>query len=97
MDENDLSDAVVEAMTHTAVPHVDSARLIAVHGGVEGRKLAAAVLHLVQEANAMPIEWGDKTLVQGVNDVMSRYRAMHPGLSADALREIGRCVAWNWR
>lgn len=97
MNGSALSDAVVEATSHTAVPHVDSAKLIATHGDVEGPNLAAAVLQLVQEANAMPIEWGDMTLVQGVNDIMSRYRQIHPELSDDALREIGRCVGWNWR
>jgi hypothetical protein len=45
----------------------------------------------------MPIEWGDMTLVQGVNDIMARFRKLHPGLTVDALREIGRCVGWNWR
>ena len=45
----------------------------------------------------MPIEWGDMTLVQGVNDIMARYGKIHPELSVDALREIGRCVGWNWR
>lgn len=97
MNQSVLSDAVVEAISHTAVPHVDSVRLIAAHGDVEGTKLAATVRQLVQEANAMPIDWGDMTLAQGVNDMMSRYRQIHPELSDDALREIGRCVGWNWR
>jgi hypothetical protein len=51
----------------------------------------------VRQANAMPIEWCDMTLVQGVDDIMSRFRKLHPGLTVDALREIGRCVGWNWR
>lgn len=97
MNESALSDAVVEAIGHTAVPHVDSAKLIAAHGDAEGTKLAAAVLRLAQEANAMPIEWGDMTSVQGVNDIMARYGKIHPELSVDALREIGRCVGWHWR
>jgi hypothetical protein len=97
MDGPELSTAVVEAIGHTAVPHVDEAKLLAIYGEETGSEVAAEVLALVREANAMPIEWGDMTLVQGVNDIMARFRTRHPGLTVDALREIGRCVGWNWR
>jgi len=97
MDDSELSTAIVEAIGDTAVPHVDKERLLAIYGPETGAKVAADVLALVREANAMPIDWGDMTLVQGVNDIMSRFRGLHPGLTVDALREIGRCVGWNWR
>jgi hypothetical protein len=97
MDDSEPSTAIVEAIGHTAVPHVDEARLVAIFGRETGAKVAADVLALVQQANAMPIEWGDMTLVQGVNNIMARFRELHPGLTVDALREIGRCVGWNWR
>jgi hypothetical protein len=80
MDDSDLNEAIVDAIGHTAAPHVDKARLITLHGKVEGDQIAAAVLALVREANAMPIEWGDMTLVQGVNDIMARFRKLHPDL-----------------
>ncbi|MGH3638627.1 MAG: hypothetical protein ACRDUX_06325 [Mycobacterium sp.] len=97
MDDSDLNGAIVAAIGQTAAPHVDKARLIALYGEVEGGQITAAVLALVQEANAMQIGWGDLTLVQGVNDTMARFRKLHPDLSVEALREIGRCVGWNWR
>lgn len=97
MDDSELSTAIVEAIGHTAVPHVDEQKLLAIYGQGPGNEVAAQVLALVREANAMPIEWGDMTLVQGVNDIMARFRKLHPGLTVDALREIGRCVGWNWR
>jgi hypothetical protein len=97
IDDTALSTAIVEAIGHTAAPHVDTARLVEIYGEAEGGRIATEVLALVAEANKLPIEWGDKTLVQGVNDIMSRFRKTHPGLSVDALREIGRCVGWNWR
>src|SRR4051812_49335644 len=97
MDDFELSKAVVEEIGHTAMPHVDKARLLEIYGPGRGAQMVVEVVALAQEADAMPIEWGDMTLVQGVNDVMARFRALHPGLSVDALREIGRCVGWNWR
>ncbi|KAA0080215.1 hypothetical protein CIW52_25960 [Mycolicibacterium sp. P9-64] len=97
MDDSELSRAVVEGIGHTAVPHVDEAKLLSIYGQGPGAQVAAEVLALVREANAMPIEWGDMTLVQGVNDIMARFRTLHPGLTVDALREIGRCVGWIWR
>jgi hypothetical protein len=97
MTDPELSTAIVEAIGHTAVPHVDKGKLLSIYGQGPGSQVAAEVLALVQEANAIPIEWGDMTLVQGVNDIMARFRTLHTGLSVDALREIGRCVGWNWR
>jgi len=97
MDDSELSTAIVEAIGHTAMPHVDTERLLEIYGPGPAAQVAAEVLALVREANAMPIEWGDMTLVQGVNDIMARFRKLHPGLTVDALREIGRCVGWNWR
>jgi hypothetical protein len=69
------------AIGQTPIPHVDRGRLIAIYGEESGAKLAEDVLTLVRQANAMPIEWADMTLVQGVNDVMSRFRKLHPGLT----------------
>jgi hypothetical protein len=97
MYDSELSTAIVEAISHTAVPHVDKEKLLSIYGPGVGSQVTADVLALVREANAMPIEWGDMTLVQGVNDIMARFRKLHPGLTVDALREIGRCVGWNWR
>ena len=97
MNDAELSRAIVEAIGDTAAPHVDTAKLLEIYGPETGEAVAAEVTALVREANAMPIEWGDMTLVQGVNDIMARFRALHPGLTVDALREIGRCVGWNWR
>jgi hypothetical protein len=63
---------------------------------VHDSELSTAIVEAIGHT-AVPIEWGDMTLVQGVNDIMARFRTLHPGLTVDALREIGRCVGWNWR
>jgi hypothetical protein len=97
MDDSEFSRAIVEAIGDTAMPHVDEQRLLDIYGPGPGRQVAAEVVALVREANAMPIEWGDMTLVQGVNDIMAPLRTLHPGLTVDALREVGRCVGWNRR
>jgi hypothetical protein len=97
MDPAAISAAIVEAIGDTAMPHVDRDKLLASYGQEQGTMLADEILALVQEASAIPIEWGDKTLVQGLNEVMSQFRQTHPGLTRDALREIGRCVGWSWR
>jgi hypothetical protein len=75
VDDSEFSRAVVEAIGHTAMPHVDDQRLLDIYGPGPGRQVAA----------------------EGVNDIMARFRTLHPGLTVDALREIGRCVGWNWR
>jgi hypothetical protein len=97
MDDSELSMAIVEAIGRTTWTHVDKERLLGIYGQERGAQVATEVLALVGEANAMPIEWGDMTLVQGVNDIMAQFRTLHPGLTEEALREIGRCVGWNWR
>jgi hypothetical protein len=97
MADPELSTAIVEAIGHTAVPRVDEEKLLAIYGPEPGGRIAVEVLALVREANAMPIEWSDMTLVQGVNDIMARFDTLHPGLTVDALREIGRCVGWHQR
>ncbi|MCV7319464.1 hypothetical protein [Mycolicibacterium confluentis] len=45
----------------------------------------------------MPVEWGTKTLAEGVQDILGRFGAVHPELSVKALAEIGRGVGWRLR
>jgi hypothetical protein len=92
-----ISEAVVAAIKDSAIPRVDGQKLAEIYGPEEGSALANQVLVLVREAVASPIEWGDKNLQQGVEDIMSRFGESHPDLSAEALYEIGRCVGWNLR
>lgn len=52
------------------------------YGPQDGPAINDEVLALVKEAIATPIEWGNMTLVEGVNDIMARFSAIHPELTA---------------
>jgi hypothetical protein len=97
VDSETVSAAVVVAVKDTAVPHIDNQKVIEAFGEAQGELLIERVTALVQEAVSMPIEWGDMTLEQGVNDILRRFHGKHPELSTEALHEIGRCVGWNLR
>lgn len=97
MDPSVINAAIVVAISDTAVPHIDEQKMLEVYGPAQAKTLIASVSELVREAVAMPIEWGNKTLAEGVNDILQRFHEKHPELSQDALHEIGRCVGWNLR
>lgn len=97
MDADRINQAIVTGIGETGIPRVDRQRLIDLYGESEGSVLAERVVAMVQEAVAMPIEWGDMTLAEGVNNIMGRFSQLHPELSPEALQEIGRCVGWNLR
>ncbi len=97
MDSETINTAVVVAIKDSPVPRIDKEKLIEVFGTTQGEDLAGKISELVREAVAMPIEWGNKTLEEGVNDILRRFHDRHPELSQDALHEIGRCVGWNLR
>lgn len=92
-----VNEAVVAAIKDTAIPHVDQNRILELYGNERGSGLADRVAALVNEAASMPIEWGQMTLAEGVQDILGRFSARHPELSHDALTEIGRCVGWQLR
>ncbi|MGV0770742.1 hypothetical protein [Mycobacterium sp. DBP42] len=92
-----INEAIVLSISDSAVPRVDREKLIDRYGPKDGSIIADQVLAIVKEAVAMPIEWGSMTLAQGVNDIMARFSVLHPGLSPQALEEIGRCVGWQLR
>ena len=97
MNEDLLNQAIVLSISDSAIPCIDRQKLIDHFGQDEGSAVADRVLGLVEEAVAMPIEWGSMTLSQGVADIMTRFSKVHPGLSPEALEEIGRCVGWQLR
>ena len=97
MDADTINAAVVTAIKDSAVPHIDKQKVVEAFGTVQADSLTERVTALVQEAVSMPIEWGDMTLAQGVNDILRRFHDKHPELSHEALHEIGRCVGWNLR
>ncbi len=97
MDPADINAAIIVAIGDTAVPHIDEQKMLDVYGPAQAPSLIASVSRLVHEAAAMPIEWGDMTLAEGVNDILRRFHEKYPDLSQDALHEIGRCVGWNLR
>jgi hypothetical protein len=95
MDPELINQAIVLGIADSAIPRVDRQKLIDNYGQTEGGIIADQVLAIVTEAVAMPIEWGNMTLVQGVEDIMTRFSERHPELSPEALEEIGRCVGWQ--
>ncbi|WP_406815485.1 hypothetical protein [Mycobacterium sp. M23085] len=97
MDSATINAAIVIALGGTAIPHVDMQKMREVYGPTQADSLVLRVLELVDEAASMPIEWGDMTLAEGVNDILQRLHEKHRDLCEEALREIGRCVGWNLR
>lgn len=97
MDSDTMNAAVVAAIKDTAVPGIDRQKLSDMFGATQGELLGARISELIHEAVSMPIEWGNMTLSEGVNDIMQQFHEKHPDLSQEALREIGRCVGWNPR
>lgn len=97
MDPAAVNAAIVVAIGDTAIPHIDEQKMLDVYGPAQAPSLIASVSALVHEAVAMPIEWGNMTLAEGVNDILRRFQEKHPDLSREALHEIGRCVGWNLR
>ncbi|GAB4601827.1 hypothetical protein [Mycobacterium avium] len=97
VDPSVINTAIVVAIGDTAVPHIDEQKLLETYGPAQAESLTAQISALVREAVAMPVEWGDKTLAEGVNDILQRFHEKHPELSQKALHEIGRCVGWNLR
>lgn len=97
MDADLLNQAIVTSIQDSAIPRVDLQKLTEIYGQAEGARLGDRVVGIVQEAVAMPIDWGTKTLAEGVNDIMGRFSQKHPELSPTALEEIGRCVGWQLR
>lgn len=97
MNPDTLNSAIVVAVKDTAVPGVDKTKLLRVFGSAEAEILGVQISDLIREAVSMPIEWGNMTLEEGVNDILRRFHERHPALSAEALHEIGRCVGWNLR
>ncbi|MGH3532670.1 MAG: hypothetical protein ACRDSX_12200 [Mycobacterium sp.] len=97
MDNEALNTAVVVAIKDSAVPRVDKEKVFEILGTAQGEVLTAKISELVREAVGMPIEWGNMSLEEGVNDILQRFHDRHPELSQEALHEIGRCVGWNLR
>lgn len=97
MDVDTLNIALVAAIKDTVVPHVDKEKVAEIFGADESDLITERVSGLVREAASTPIEWGNMTLEEGVNDILRRFHAKHPELSQEALHEIGRCVGWNLR
>lgn len=97
VDAATLNAAVVIAIKGSKIPRIDATKLAEEFGQERSEALFQAVSELVREAVRTPIEWGDLTLEQGVNDILRRFHDKHPELSPEALHEIGRCVGWNLR
>lgn len=95
MDSEAINAAIIAAIKDSAVPQIDKGRVVEEFGGAQGKVLIAKISKLAREAVDMPIEWGDMTLEEGVNDILQRFHERHPELSLEPLHQIGRCVGWN--
>ncbi|BBZ34482.1 hypothetical protein AWB99_00095 [Mycolicibacterium confluentis] len=67
------------------------------HASADATPNEAIVAATKDSAASMPVEWGTKTLAEGVQDILGRFGAVHPELSVKALAEIGRGVGWRLR
>jgi hypothetical protein len=92
-----INEAIVASISESAIPRVDRQKLVGRYGESEGSALADRVVEMIREAVDTPIDWGEMTLAEGVNDIMGRFSQLHPELSSEALEEICRCVGWNLR
>jgi hypothetical protein len=97
MDARLLNEAIVLSITESNVPGVSQDKIVDAYGAVDGPVVFDAVMKVVREAASQQIDWSDKSLVEGVNEIMSRFSALHPELTREALFQIGRCVGWLWR
>lgn len=97
MQDDDVNRAVVVGIADSAAPRVDRARIVQEFGDELGAQMADEVESLVREAAATPVEWGTKSLLQVVEEILEEVHRARPELSPDALHEIGRCVGWQWR
>lgn len=97
MDPAVVNAAIVVAISDTTVPHIDEEKLLKMYGQPQGESLIARVSELVHEAVSMPLEWGNLTLTECVDDILNRFHQQHPELSQEAPHGIGRCIGWNLR
>ncbi|MFA5708855.1 hypothetical protein [Mycolicibacterium sp.] len=97
VDAQTLDDAIVLSVKDSAIPHVDRQKLIDAYGAHSGGAIADRVDAFVRAAASMSIEWCDKSLADGVEDVLARFSGFHPDPSGAALAQIGRCVGWQLR
>lgn len=97
MDSDRLNQAIIVGISGSPIPSVDRAKLVDRFGATDGNHVYEQVIELVREAVSMPVDWGEMTLAEGVNDVMTRFGQRHPNLTGAALHEIGRCVGWQLR
>ena len=68
MDADRINEAIVASIGESAIPRVDRQELVDRYGESEGSAIADRIVEIVREAVAMPINWGDMTLAEGVND-----------------------------
>lgn len=92
-----LNEAIVLSISESAVPGVKRDKILNAYGPIDGPEIVEEVMKIVREASSTPIEWGTMSLAEGVNDIMARFSVIHPELTRDALRQIGRCVGWLLR
>lgn len=73
MDGDQINEAIIASIGESAIPRVGRQKLIDRYGRGEGSAVADRVVEIVREAVAMPINWGDMTLAEGVSDIMGRF------------------------
>lgn len=92
-----LNRAIVVGLADSAIPRIDRNKITQEFGDVLGPQIADVIEGLVKEAASTHIEWGSKTLREGVEEILDGIHRVHPELSPEALHEIGRCVGWQLR
>lgn len=62
--------AVIAGVADSAVSRVDRARIVQEFGDDLGPRMADEVERLVREAASIHIDWGSKTLGEGVEEIL---------------------------
>jgi hypothetical protein len=99
IDMTDLSKAIVLFLQYGSAksPRADEDRVIAEFGESKGRELLKRVHAIIEEANAIPVDWSKHTLASAGKLVRDEMHRRYPGLSDDALDALAWKFTFDWR
>ncbi|MFI6295757.1 hypothetical protein ACIBEJ_29460 [Nonomuraea sp. NPDC050790] len=78
-------------------PRKDPAALAKALGPEQAAKLLPTLDALADEMLDIPVNWTDHTLRSGTAEAVAEMRVRHPGLTGEALRQLGRYFSYTWK